>query len=221
MKNLFVIFAMLACMSAYCQTDAQIDSLCVKMCTTIKETNGADTLRINTATREHLPAFFDRFEAADEAEFDAMLEKIYFHLQKNCTVFTSMLDVVEGNLGEWQILKEIPKNTLNKKSCRDLDKIKKFFYHEVDGAVTNVTIDKGIWLEEFADGTFSKLEFKWTADCEFDLIFIESNNNIRKNLSSKGDKYHYGLHEKKDNAYFMWIVNNDGTIMSSPIHVKK
>jgi len=184
------------------------------------ETNGADSLKVNAATAEHLPGFFERFEPANEDAFNAMLEKIYFHLQKNCTAFTSMLDDVNGNQGEWQILKDIPKNSLNKKTCRDLDKIKKFYYFEVNGDVTDVTIDKGIWLENFADGTFSKLEFKWTSDCEFDLIFIESNNTIRKNLSSKGDIYHYGLHEKKDEAYFMWIVNRDGTIMSSPIHVK-
>jgi hypothetical protein len=69
--------------------------------------------------------------------------------------------------------------------------------------------------EDFEDGTFSKLEFRWTSDCEFDIVFIESNNLSRKNFSSKGDIYHYGLYSATGNDYLIWLNDVNGNVSTS------
>ena len=44
---------------------------------------------------------------------------------------------------------------------------------------------------------------KWLTDCEFQIEFVTSNNELRKKLSKPGDKYRYQVLEKSDGYYFM------------------
>ncbi len=62
-------------------------------------------------------------------------------------------------------------------------------------------------MDLFKDGTYSKLKFEWLGDCEFELEFIESNNESRKSFSKPGDKYIYQILDKKAKYYLMsaWI----------------
>jgi hypothetical protein len=117
---------------------------------------------------------------------------------------------------EWKLLNGKPKSTVTKTQCRDISALKKFYYLESNTSKkTFVTIDNGLWYEEFADGTFSKLNFKWISDCEFEIEFIESNNLSRKSLSHKGEKYLYGIYNRKGNDFEIWVADNDGKPVQS------
>ena len=81
-------------------------------------------------------------------------------------------------------------------------------------------ITENSWKETFEDGTISLLSFHKTSNCEFELEFIESNNELRKNFSVTGDKYQYGLSSGKDGIYNFWVIGKDNAIYSSIIYKK-
>ncbi|TMU50991.1 hypothetical protein [Flagellimonas algicola] len=59
---------------------------------------------------------------------------------------------------------------------------------------TFVTISNDMFLERMKNGrTYSLLNIKWKDDCKFDLIFRESNDPFKKELSSPGDVYEYEI----------------------------
>jgi hypothetical protein len=62
---------------------------------------------------------------------------------------------------------------------------------------------KGKWQDRFTDGTYSKCNYDWQNDTEFNLIFLKSNNESRLNVSYKGDIYCYQLLSKEDNYYLL------------------
>ncbi len=63
----------------------------------------------------------------------------------------------------------------------------------------------GNWQDSFSNGTFSKLTYNWVNESEFELVFIESNNETRGNFSVKGDKYIYQVLSKEDVFYSMSV----------------
>ncbi len=66
-------------------------------------------------------------------------------------------------------------------------------------------MEKGKWTDFFSDKTFSKLTYDWISETEFELVFIESNNETRSNFSVKGDKYIYQVLTKENNFYLMTV----------------
>lgn len=84
-------------------------------------------------------------------------------------------------------------------------KHKIYKYIEFNGDTTNLKIDNDFWIDNFKDGTYSKLKIYWSSDCYFDIEFINSNNEVRKKISHPGDKYRYTILEKFDNYYLMSV----------------
>ena len=213
---LSLLFCIVASAGMHAQTDAQIDSLTMQMCKTLAtNVNLTDSLRVQSTYEQHLPKFFEKFTVNNDAEFEEQFNRIYYRYQKNCNLLTEILARNIKVQGDWKLLTSRPKNTLAKAKCRQVDKIKKFYYIMPEGQKVNVTIDKGLWYEEFEDGTFSKLSFRWTSDCEFDIEFIESNNLSRKNFSSAGDTYHYGLYNSIGKDFLVWINDTTGNATQS------
>jgi len=210
-------FFILLLISALChsQTDAEIDAFTVEICKAINEEKGADSTRIDNALIKHYPAFLNKHKVDSEEKFIAIYDKVFFRLQKNCETFVEILNAEFVEKGDWKRLSEKPHHKLKKKACREISAIKNFYYLESDGTKTTVTVDKGYWQEVFADGTFSRLYFRWTGECEFELEFIESNNYSRKNLSNKGDKYVYGIFGKSEHGYDIWTENAGSKIYMS------
>lgn len=199
-----------------CQTDKQIDSLATQLCKTLeKNVNLTDSIRIQSSYEAHLPQFIKKFPQDSDDAFDALMNKIFYRYQKNCKLVVELIKNNSKMHGDWKSLSSKPKNTVSKTKCRELDKLKKFYYIMPDGDRVNVSIDNGLWHEDFEDGTFSKLEFKWTSDCEFEIIFIESNNLSRKNFSSKGEVYHYGIYSETGKDYFIWVNDVNGKASTS------
>jgi hypothetical protein len=104
-------------------------------------------------------------------------------------------------MSHWELLDEKPVSKLDKASCNEFNTRTKYYYREPNGDTVKVVVDKGLWQEEFIDGTYSKLKFRWIGDCQFELEFISSNHHLRKNLSKKGETYRYTLLEKINNYY--------------------
>lgn len=207
----------------YSQTDEQIDSLTVEMCKTLAvNENLVDSVRVLSTFEKHLPGFLQKHHIRDDAQFDALYNKIFFRYQKNCNLLTQILAKGIETKGEWKFIIAKPKITVTKKQCRDLETIKNFYYLESDGTKTNVTIADGYWTEQFADGSYSKLYFRWTGDVEFEIEFIESNNHSRQNFSNKGDIYHYGIFGRKGNDFQAWVNDIYGKPTESFwLHAKK
>lgn len=224
MKNLLCALAGLLSLHAYSQTAAQVDSLCNAMCKTLLASKAATVDdKLSELYSNHLDAFYTKFPVTTEAEAQASQEMLTGRMTKLCTAFTAMINAANGTdpyADEWLLLKEPPASKVNKKECRTLANYSSFYYYE-RGKTVAVTIKNGIYTENFEDGSYSKLEFKWNGDCGFDLVFIESNNTLRKDLSRKGDVYHYAIYEKYDDKFMTWIAAPDGVIMASPLYIKK
>ncbi|RBW61948.1 hypothetical protein DS884_02795 [Tenacibaculum sp. E3R01] len=69
---------------------------------------------------------------------------------------------------------------------------------------TFVTISNNMFLERMKNGrTYSLLKIKWKKNCEFDLLFKESNDPIKREISKKGDVYKYEILQNNQNSVFL------------------
>lgn len=69
---------------------------------------------------------------------------------------------------------------------------------------TFVTISNTMFLERMNSGrTYSMLDIKWKENCEFDLIFKESNDPVKKNFSKPGDVYEYEILTNGVESFFL------------------
>ncbi|MCE2958612.1 MAG: hypothetical protein ACK5R0_10020 [Bacteroidota bacterium] len=188
---------------AFAQTQATKDSLVNEMCNTIINSQSlGDSARVAAMFRKHLFPFLDKYP---ESLRDELGMNIYFRMQRNCDAFKDLLHRVDPPKGDWQAVEKKLTTSLNKKGCRGLLDHNKLSYLESSGDTVQLVIDKGMWVDRFKDGTYSKLKMRWISDCEFEIEFIESNNASRKGLSKKGDKYLYQVFDKKDNYYDMSV----------------
>jgi hypothetical protein len=185
---------------AHAQSQQKKDSLVNEICKTIGETTGDDTLRVQTAFEQHLYPFLRQYS---EEEGQKIATNIELRLQRNCKIFSEILLRLDPPHGDWQAVSEKPKTKLIKKTCHDFPNHRIHKYLESNGDTVNVTLKDGYWIEDFKNGTFSKLKFIWTNDCEFELEFIESNNAFRKNFSKPGDRYRYEIIDKNNTYYNM------------------
>lgn len=204
------------------QTIQQLDSVTVKMCETIENMQKLkQEVLITKVFHEHLSDFYKHHKIESQKKADSISERIYFRLQRNCRAFSDFLAALEENKSDWTTLKQIPENTIDEKECVKFFKGGNFYYKEFDGKIVNVKITRDSWLETFEDTSISKLSFKPKNNCEFDVIFIESDNKIRKNFSVKGDVYSYGLYSTDGKSYNVWALGNDKVIYSFRLYKKK
>lgn len=77
---------------------------------------------------------------------------------------------------------------------------------------TFVTISKNMFIERMKNGrTYSLLDIKWKNNCEFDLIFKESNDPMKKEVSKPGDVYEYEILTNGIESFFLkvnWMNRN-------------
>jgi hypothetical protein len=199
MKYFLISLLVIPVANAFCQTQAQNDSIVSKICKTIEaNTSLEDSLRIVSAMQLHLPNYLKRF---DESKHEDIGQNIFFRLQRNCDIFLQILTKNIPPKGDWRILDEKPTTSLTKKTCRSFNNHQEFTYTESAGGIVKIIHQNNSWINHFEDGTYSKLKFRWVGDCEYEIKFIESNNLIRKNLSKPGDKYRYLILDVQENAY--------------------
>lgn len=177
------------------------DSIVNLICKTIVENRtDDDTTRVNIAFEKYLYNFLATY---NETEREEVFTNIYYRLQRNCLEFKKILQKLIPNQGDWEMLTEKPTSKVTAQDCREFKQKRYYYYLEANGSKTRVEIHEGFWTDTFADSTYSKLKFKWLNDCEFEIEFIESNNESRKNMSKKGDTYRYSIIDRKENYYDM------------------
>ena len=177
------------------------DSIANLICKTIIENRtDDDTTRINIAFEKYLYTFLATY---NETEREEVFTNIYYRLQRNCLEFKKILQKIIPNQGDWEMLTEKPTSKVTAQDCREFKQKRYYYYLEANGNKTRVEIHEGFWTDTFTDSTYSKLKFKWINDCEFEIEFIESNNESRKNMSKKGDTYRYSIIDRKENYYDM------------------
>lgn len=202
MKKRLTLILLTISSLTFAQTEKQTDSLISVMCEFLQTNTSTDSISLILVYGKHLFPFVERF---DENEREKITEKIYYRFQRNCRDFSDLLDRLSPPNGYWEKVVDKPKSRLTKKQCQDFLKHRRFMYPDFNGDTVNLIIDKGLWTDNFKDGTYSKLRFKWINDCEFEIEFIESNNPVQSQFSKKGDKYLYQIIEKKDNYYLMSV----------------
>jgi hypothetical protein len=200
------------------QTQMQKDSVVNEICKTLHATSELnDSVRVVNAFAAHVNKFADRFSESPRME---LLEGIFLRAQRLCPQLRVLLAQVSPPAGDWKRVIEKPVVKASKKQCRGFLKHERYSYLESDGVNSvSVEINKGVWMERFSDGSYSKLNLRWTNDCEFDLEFVESNNALRKSMSQAGDKYHYVVLEKAGDYYAM-LFELDGIYSTFKVYVK-
>ena len=183
------------------QTIADKDVLVSKMCDDLdKNKHLSDSLRIQEVYKSHFYPYLDQIK---KIHVDSVAKSVFYRFQRNCPEFLRILSKMDPGTGDWEILKpeEKPKIVATKSQCAIFDESTKLTYLENNGDKVGVDLKDGIWIDRFVDGTYSRLNFKWINDCEFELEFIESNNETRKNLSKVGDVYSYEIISKEQSHF--------------------
>jgi hypothetical protein len=204
---------------AHSQSIQQIDSLNNQICKSLEKLESLDELKLGEILQNHMPDFYYRYKIDSKTKSDSIMDLVYFRLQKNCNHFLTLISKIEENKSDWKILKEKPNNEISLSELKKFFSLSTFYYKEYDGKITHVNIYSNLWNEKFEDGSFSKLEFKKTSSSTFLLKFIESNNDTRKNLSTKGDEYKYGIYGKGENFYLMWISSLEGNYYTFKLYI--
>lgn len=194
------------------QSPQQRDSLVQVICNTIIASEGKpDSARIMAAYEAHLFPFVTRYS---EERFEEISMSIYYRLQRNCPPFKEILDRTSPS-SDWEKVDSGTVSQLKRRHCRKFFKQEKFSYLEANGDTVHVDISNGYWTDRFRDGTFSRLSVTELGPCEFEITFIESDNESRRNFSAPGDTYRYTIIDNKG-AYYEMVV----TIPETNQHVR-
>jgi len=200
MKAILFTLSTVLAINSFSQSESAIDSIINVICKTINKSPSSlpDTTRVLNAFDEHLYPFV---KGLPDSAAEKTFLLIYTRLQLKCKEFGIILNRLQPPKGDWKDVPELPKSKLVKKDCTDFLDKRYFTYIEGNGDTTNLEISTDYWIDRFKDGTYSKLSFKWTGPCEFEISFIESNNLIRSRMSRPGDKYFYRIIDRRANYY--------------------
>lgn len=207
MKKYIFIVLLLCINFSRSQSIKSVDSLNVEICKSLDQNKALNNeIRINTINNAHITPYLAKFK--DSITQKTVFEQIFFRLQKNCNEFVALFPN-KAKESSWAMQNEKPVQKITKEQCNHFNTISKYYYFENDGNIVEVTLSDTLWIENFSDGTFSKLTFRKKGSCEFELEFIESNNISRKNLSIKGDKYLYKLYNEENETYSVYTQNKE------------
>jgi hypothetical protein len=162
-----------------------------------------DTVRYNNLIDNHIDQYLNTL---DSKNVNRVGQTLYYRLQRNCLDFIEILDRLDpAKEDEIKRITVKPNSTISNKDLAKFKKINRFFYYEVNGDATNVSMSNGVWEDAFKDKTTSNLVYKWTSDTDFVLTFVKSNNELRKSFSVPGDEFLYSVISKGKN-YFVLTV---------------
>ncbi len=204
MRNIILIIFLVfsTFLIAQNKTD-KTDKIIDEMCANFKITeNFNDSIRIDVLNEKFVFPYLRQFP---DSERESKIDNLYFRFQKRCEYFRDYLRKTDPPKDDnWIKLNMEPEITVSEKEVSQFKSNTNFYYFEYAGEKTTVKTDEKYWIETFADGTNSKLFYKWIGKNKFELEFIESNNNGRKNFSKKGDKYIYEIINKE--SVYYWIL---------------
>jgi len=214
MKNLTFIITILLSTILTAQnqsdnTDKMIDGMCLDF---KQNENLNDSLKFESLNKKFILSYLAQFP---DSERENKIDYLYFQFQKRCAHFRDYLQRTDPPKNDnWVRMNVRPTITVSENEMNQFKKNTDFYYFEYDGGEkTIVKTDKSFWKETFADRTSSKLYYKWISKNKFELEFIESNNNSRKNFSKKGDQYIYEIISKENNFYWVFVEVPDQSEM--------
>lgn len=203
MKKLLIIFLIVVTNFTFSQTIEEVDSVSYIMCNFLENVDiSNDTLKINSLYEEQMTPFLSTVEEENKSKVSTQL---WYRLQKNCVEFRNLLDRLDPPKGDHTRSAKQPKSKISKKDLQNFKDLNEFYYFEASGEKTKVIAVDGIWLDLFSDSTYSKLTYNWISKTEFELVFIESDNESRSNFSIKGDMYLYKVLSKENQYYLISI----------------
>ena len=181
------------------QSMVEIDSLSYELCDYLQNRDDQnDTLKINSLYENR---FFPYLRTFEETRAELVGRQLFYRLQRNCIDFRELLDRLNPPKEAVNRKMEKPESSISKKELRDFKNQHEFYYYEVAGDTTKVTMKDGIWIDNFSDNTFSRCTYNWLTETEFELVYLESNNETRANFSLKGDRFIYQVISKGENYY--------------------
>ena len=212
-KSLFVLIANLIFLNfqSFSQSFEKIDSLANEICETINlisnqsESNGKSVSLdkvLSEVGKKHLDDYFSKIPSN---KIDSTLLVIEMRLEKTCEKYGEIAYKQLENKGDWVRHNIKPKQKIESEDCKDFYKIKNYTYLETTGDKVKLEIRDGFWIDNLKDGTFSKLKMSINENCEFEIEFVESNNEMRKSFSKKGDKYKYTIIDSKKGFYTLSV----------------
>jgi len=201
-KTILLTSIILLTINSYSQTIKEIDSISNEFCNYLKSTSNFenDSIRINQFYETKFDPFLNNIE---REKSDKIARQLFYRLQRNCLDFSQLLDRLYPPKESINRISEKPETKLSEKEIKEFWNQKTFKYFENNGNETIVEVNDNQWRDVFSDSTYSKLSYRAINNYEFELEFIESNNETRSNYSVVGDKFVYGIIEKGENYYLM------------------
>lgn len=206
MKETILVLSLLITLFTFGQKDEdEVDLMLDKMCAEFSNSKWQnDSISLTMLNLKYIEPYLDQFP---QNEWNAKGDYLFYRFQKRCPYFKEFLAKSSPvNLDDWLTLDTKPIVTITEDQLAELKKAKNAHYFSYDGVKTSVEISKTKWKEKFVDGSSSVLNFRWKDGTKFELEFISSTNDIKKNYSRKGDKYYYEV-VSKENGYY-WVLNH-------------
>ena len=203
MKKLILLLLIGFSNYIFSQTITEIDSVSYEFCDYLKHAKiENDTIQLRNLYEEK---FYPYLNERSEEDVDRVAQQLYYRLQRNCITFRNLLDRIYPPKEAAIRVTEKPKSEISRKQLKAFKNEMNLYYFETAGDTTKVSMNNGIWMDFFSDNTYSKLSYNWIDTTEFELVFIESNNESRSNFSVKGDKLFYQVLAKGDDFYLMSV----------------
>ncbi len=202
-QAIFLSILVIISKSVDAQDTSVTDSLIYEMCQTLSDTVEHDMeTKLNSLFSKHLGSFFELHDISNE---DSLINAIDVRLQVLCPLYATYLHNTVESKGDWEISQTSTPTEISIAEEQVFYNQKHYYYLEASGDTTTVTIDNGLWIDKFTNGTYSKLNLKKDTHSKFTIEFIESNNEIRQSMSIPGDKYRYTIIRKEAKSYFMTV----------------
>jgi hypothetical protein len=217
MGKFLTVLLLVSSSFSFAQTISEIDSISKTFCGVLEETrdNKNDTTRLQSLYENQFGGYLKTIKPTNGKNVGQIL---YYRMQRNCMEFRELLDRLDPPKMGVKRVTEKPKSKASEEDLAAFKKTKKFYYYEVNGDVTKVKMAKGKWVDSFKDKTSSHLSYNWTSNCDFELVFIESNNEMRSNFSVSGDVFLYSVISKESN-YYTLSVNIPGQLVFEEIKI--
>lgn len=201
-RTIILVLTLVYTIDSIGQSIKEIDSISKDFCEYLKTTEHIDndSIRLDEFYKNKFDTFLYQF---DREKSNLIGSQLFYRTQKNCRAFTELLERLYPPKESVSRIKEKPKTKLSDKQILDFWNQKSFYYFENSGEETIVVIENNEYKETFTDSSYSNLSYERINKFEFELEFLESNNEIRRNFSLRGDKFIYGIIDREENYYLI------------------
>jgi hypothetical protein len=195
-----VCFLFLTTGSAFAQYEKLIDSLVNEVCISLEKIEHIhDSSRLLTALKIHADSFDKKLpKGSPEIGMTIMLR-----LVRNCREFYDMVMKYSPPAPYNKRFTTKPELKLKNRESQNILRQENLFYLQQDGDTVRLTVTKNMWLENFKDGTYSKLQLTWKSASEFEIKFIESTNPLRKCYSRAGEIFRYSVVDRVADGFIV------------------